>query len=222
MTEVPLPAEPRPGREPVRFEALPRRAAWRHMGRRTGVEVVFLSGSDAGWELRGTSTGLADGTACSVAYVVTTDRAWRTRSARVHVRAEAGDATCLVERGADDRRTVDGAARPDLDGCQDVSLAVAVAPLLLPVRRRDLDAAYLAPAALVDVDLAVTRHERRCGPLVRRSADGSLGLTYRWPDGSDLHGGVADGGSGDPWSDEVVLDPAGLALEWPGRATRLA
>ena len=99
---------------------------------------------------------------------------------------------------------VNGAHRPELDGCVDVELACSPFPVTLPIRRLPLEVGDSAemPVATIDVEtLAVDVATRRYERVGER----------RWR--------VTDGSGGD--STEFDVDEHGIAIDQPGRFRRL-
>lgn len=181
------------------MEALPPAAAWRHHGRaelpRDGFEVVAIEGRT----FRGSTSLVEAGVAVVVAYELVLDEAGRTRSARVSTL----DREIVVTGDGEGRWQVDGVHVPAADGCLDVDLESSSLTNAFPVRRLGLapGAAASAPALYVrQDDLAVERLEQRYEHLGdRRYAYASPGFTC-----------------------EIAYDASGLALEYPGIASRVA
>ncbi len=191
------------------FSPLPQAAAWRHHDARSGFEVVFLAGDGDGPLVEGACSAVEDGEAWAVAYEVTLDPAGRTRSARVRSRsAQGGREITLLADGAG-HWTVDGVAAPTLDGCLDVDLEASAFTNAFPTRRLALEvgAAAEAPAAYVRaLDLAVERLEQRYARLP--DGDGRRRYHYTSPAFA--------------FEAELTYDEAGLVIDYPGIAVRVA
>lgn len=202
----------------MRLAAPPAAASWTHRGAREGFEVAFLTGAGrtsssgasddgGGPRLTGHTTASEADVPWSVGYDVTLDRQWRTLTAQVTTLGRAGRREVVLARGHQGRWTVDGVARPDLDGCVDVDLESSAVTNTLPIHRLDLVAgsALEVPAAFVRAeDLRVERLEQRytlldVGPERFR-------VHYESPTFA--------------FACELVYDAAGLILQYPGIAVR--
>jgi hypothetical protein len=187
--------------------ALPPTAAWQHRGARTGFEVVFLHADEARLRCVGQSTAVQDGIAWAVGYELDVDRAGATRRARVVARTAQGQGEVVVEGDGQGAWRVDGAPRPELDGCLDVDLEASVFTNALPLARLGLQEGEeaQAPAAYVRAaDLAVTRLEQRYHRLEDHGGYG------RYDYAAPAFGFTA----------QLVYDASGLVREYPGLAVR--
>jgi uncharacterized protein len=194
------------------FGELPRTAAWRHHDARDGFEVVFLDSGDSagrGYRVEGQVAGVEDGVVWAVHYVIALDPAWRTRTARVRGRSPAGRYELRMEADGDGHWLVDGTATAQLDGCLDVDLEASSFTNAFPVHRLGLavGADAQAPAAYVRAETpTVERLEQR---YVRLDDDGTR---QRYDYTSPAFGFRA----------VLGFDEAGLVLDYPGIATRVA
>jgi hypothetical protein len=190
------------------FAMLPSSAAWQHHSSRDGTECVFFAPRGmSGW-----TAAVEDGHRWVVGYEITVDAdTFLTRHARVWHRTDDGPAETVLAADGNGQWTVDGRARPELDGCLDVDLESSAVTNLLAVRRLDLGvgAQAEAPAAYVRaLDLRVERLEQSY--TRRGDDDGSpapLAFRYAAP----------------VFAVDVVLrcDAAGLVVHYPHLATRL-
>lgn len=187
----------------------PATAAWLHRDARAGFEVVYFQLIDDGRLVDGCTTAVEDGRTWAVDYSVTLDGNWTTRGARVTSLSAAGRRSVVLEADGAGRWLVDGQGAPHLDGCLDVDLESSAMTNALPVRRMDLPvlARAAAPAAYVRaLDLSVQRLEQR---YQRTTYDGMHHCyEYAAPDFD-----VACG---------LIYDEAGLVVDYPGIAARVA
>lgn len=187
-------------------DPLPSIGAWRHIGLREGFEVAFFESRDGQFRLRGSTAAVEGDDAWAVHYLITLDGDWLTRTAEISGWSGAGASKIRVACDASGRWTVDGASRPDLDGCTDLDLESSAVTNTIPVHRLDLaiGASAEAPAAYVRAgDLRVERLEQR----YERTAQ---------HDGLDYHYEA-------PRFDFECLisyDTAGLVVSYPGIAVR--
>ena len=186
-------------------------AAWRHRDAADGFEVLFLEASpDGGRRLTGHVAAVEDGVARAVRYEIEVDAAWRTRRARIRTRTLHATADITVEADGEGRWRVDGAPAPALDGCLDVDLESSALTNAFPVHRLRLGRGQEAdaPAAYVRaLDLGVERLEQH----YVRMADDDAGrgrYGYRAP--------AFD------FACRLHYDAAGLVLDYPGIAVRVA
>ena len=189
-------------------DELPATAAWRHLGARSGFEVVFSSRRDGGHRLDGHTTAVEDGEAWSVRCTLVVDANWATRSAHVVGRSALGESEVHLESSGDAGWRVDGVSMPELDGCLDVDLEASACTNALPVHRLRLDVGQAADAPAVYVralDLGVERLDQRYSRLP--DADGHSRYDYLAP--SFGFGAV------------LVYDEHGLVLDYPGIAVRI-
>ncbi len=190
----------------MKLEALPRSAAWTHLGVRTGFEVLFVDELEPGHRLRAQTTAYEGELSWSVNYRVDLDLDWRTR------RVTASNSTVEGERAValactNEQWTVDAVPRPDLDGCVDVDFESSSVTNTLPLQRLSFvpGEPTEVPAAFVRaLDLRVERLEQRYT---------LLGMT---DDGPEFHY------ESSTFDFECTLryDRSGLALDYPGIAVR--
>lgn len=100
------------------------------------TEHVVVSMDSDGGRLSGTVALSLSGHPAHLHYDVVTDQGWRTRSVAVHLSASSDEHLAIdVTEGV---WTVNGAERPDLDGCVDIDLGWTPATNLLPIRRSSI------------------------------------------------------------------------------------
>lgn len=186
----------------MEFRALPVAASWTHTGARLGFEVLFAGAG----RLRGRTVAREGESTWFVGYEVDVDTDWGTRSVHAVNSTASGDGQVRLERGTGGW-TVNGAPRPDLDGCQDVDFESSAVTNTLPVHRLSfaIGEPVEVPAAFVRADdLSVDRLEQQY-TLLR----------------SDEHQHVFHYASATfDFECELLLDASGLVLEYPGIATR--
>jgi hypothetical protein len=136
-----------------------------------------------------------------VQYVLRLAPTWRVRQFLLFRDLDEPD-LWLANDGRNRWGEVNGAHRPELDGCVDVALSCSPFPVTLPIRRLPLEVGDSAemPVVTVDVetlavDVATRRYER---------------VTAR-------HWRISDG-SGD--TTELDVDEHGLVVDQPGRFRR--
>ncbi|WP_243230687.1 putative glycolipid-binding domain-containing protein [Microbacterium sp. CIAB417] len=191
----------------MRLSALPEAASWNHHSGRVGFEVAFFRAAQDGHRLTGHTTAHESPVCWSVGYDIRVDRAWRTRAVSAIGLSVAGERTVTAARDEENRWTVDGVRRPDLDGCVDVDLESSAVTNTLPVHRIDfrVGVGVDLPAVFIRADdLRVERLDQRY-TLIDASADRPV-LHYE--------------SSTFDVSCELQLDGAGLVLAYPGIATR--
>ena len=187
---------------------LPASAAWLHETARTGFESVFPVRDHDGYQLVGHTAAVEDNRAWAVHYVISVDRAWRTRTARITVWIEKGRREVLLQADGDGRWLVDGQTAPGLDGCLDIDLESSVFTNTLPVHRLGLAIGRGADAPAVYIralDLGVERLAQR----YTRVEDS--GATQQYDYQAPAFGFDA----------RLVYDEAGLLLSYPGIARRM-
>lgn len=183
--------------------AMPTAASWTHTGVRVGFEVLFV---DAG-RLRGRTSAREGASTWYVGYQIDVDADWRTRSVHAVNSTASGDREVVLERTADDRWTVNGIVRPDLDGCQDVDFESSAVTNTLPVHRLAfvLGKTFEVPAAFVQADdLGVIRIEQRYTLL---SSDEQQHV-FRYQSATF------------DFECDLTYDASGLVLDYPGIAIR--
>jgi len=189
------------------FAPVPATAAWLHQGARSGFEVVYFGTRDDRRRIEGWTTAIEDGTTWAVEYVIETDAAWATRSARIRGRSIEGTCSTRLEADAAGHWLINDEPAPHLDGCLDVDLEASAMTNALPVRRMALEvaAAAAAPAAYVRAaGLAVERLEQ----TYLRAPDQDTCQRY------DYAAPVFD------FRCRLVYDQSGLVLDYPGIAVR--
>lgn len=103
----------------------------------TGTELFELEEDRSENVLRGWVVASVEGIGCAIEYKVAVDHRWVTR--RVDIKLERGYTRVLaIEHDGQGGWSVDGASRPDLDGCLDVDLGISPSTNTLPVRRLSL------------------------------------------------------------------------------------
>jgi uncharacterized protein len=188
---------------------LPLRAAWRHLGARTGFEVLFLSHETDGYHLEGCTAAVEKEEAWAVRYAFTLDPDWATRSAHIIGRSALGERGLRLESHGPGVWLVDGNPMPELNACLDVDLEASACTNAFPVHRLGLEVGQAADAPAVYVrarDLTVERLEQN---YARLSNDGEHSR-YEY---------VA------PYFNfrtVLVYDEFGLVLDYPGIAVRVA
>jgi hypothetical protein len=190
------------------MNGLPAAAAWRHLEARVGFEVVFSHTEPDGYRFDGHSIGVEDGVAWSIHYRITVDPSWATVRAHVIGQSEHGSHEVLLEREATGRWRIDGAHRPELDGCGDVDLEASAFTNAFPVHRLGLGVGEYAdaPAAYVRAPgLAVERLEQR---YLRLEDDGGRSRYDYASPAFDFRA-------------VLVYDEAGVVVDYPGIAVRV-
>ncbi|MGW5191152.1 putative glycolipid-binding domain-containing protein [Kribbella sp. NPDC004138] len=185
------------------LRALPAAASWTHRDARVGFEVLFAEPG----RLRGRTSAREDDSTWSVGYEITVGADWATESVHAANSTVTGDHQVVLTRSAEDRWSVDGVARLDLDGCRDVDFESSAVTNTLPVHRLAFvpGATFDVPAAFVRADdLSVVRLEQR------------YTLTSSAPDRHVFHYESATF----DFECELVFDASGLVVDYPGIATR--
>jgi uncharacterized protein len=189
------------------FAALPASAAWRHVTAAEGFESAFFTTVPGGHRVAGGSAGIEEGEAWCVRYAIEVDQGWRTRTAHVWGVSALGEYEVRLECDGDGQWWVDGEASPQLEGCFDVDLEPSACTNAFPVHRLRLRVgeSAAAPAAYVRaLDLRVERLEQAYTRV--DDGDGHQRYDYRSP---------AFG-----FASVLTYDGSGLALDYPGIATR--
>jgi hypothetical protein len=99
------------------------RVAWAWTDR-PGLETLRLVRTATGTTAEGSVLVVLDGTPISARYSVEHDAAWRFRQASIETDRAGSRRTVDIRRDRGGQWTVDGVPRPDLDGCDDLDLAV--------------------------------------------------------------------------------------------------
>jgi uncharacterized protein len=197
------------GRSAPEHVDLPATAAWRHLGARTGFEVLFLRHESDGYHLEGHATAVEAEEVWSIRYAITLESNWATRSAHVVGRSALGEHEVRLESDGTGGWRVDGKRMADLTGCFDVDLEASACTNALPVRRLALEVGQAADAPTVYVrtrDLRVERLEQSYSRLP--NAGNRSRYDYAAPS-FDFRAVLA-------------YDEFGLVLEYPGVAVRTA
>ena len=190
------------------FDALPPSAAWRHRDARDGFESVFMAADGSGYRLQGHTAAVEDGEVWVVRYVITLDEHWLTRTARISGWSAKGEHRTLLETDGSGGWRVDGAPRPDLDGCMDVDLESSVCTNTIPIHRLQLGVGERADAPAAYVRALGLKVERLEQDYLRVPDDeAQQRYDYRAP-AFDYEGRLA-------------YDRSGLVLDYPGIASRV-
>ena len=155
----------------------------------------LLSRKD-GWELDGQALFEEDGKPCALAYRVSCDRSWQTRSASVRGFLGGREIVYEIERRSDGAWTLNGARQPEAEGLTDVDLNFTPATNLLAIRRFDLAIGAETPAAAAWLTFPEPKLAR-------------LDQTYRRIDRTRY----AYRGYG--YSETLDVSPVGFVLEYP-------
>jgi hypothetical protein len=191
------------------FSDLPRAAAWQHRDARIGFEVAFVHTGDNGYRVEGHTAAVEAGEAWAVEYVVTLDRGWLTLSARVQGQSATGRREVVLEAHGAGGWVINGAPAPELDGCLDVDLEASSLTNAFPVHRLGLEVGQEAdaPAAYVRaLDLSVVRLDQRYA----RGPDEGTRRRYHYT------------APAFEFETDLVYDEAGLLIDYPGIAARVA
>ncbi|WP_436261492.1 putative glycolipid-binding domain-containing protein [Mesorhizobium caraganae] len=170
-----------------------------------GHDACLLSQAEGGYSLKGQAIFVQDGQPCCVAYQVTCDAGWQTKSARVDGFLGLRALRYAIERVADGRWTLNGEIQRDVAGLVDVDLGFTPASNLLAIRRFDLDVGQATPAPaayLTFPELRLTRLEQRYRRLDK----------VRYAYAAPLFG----------YDDTLEVSPTGFVLDYPGLWTRVA
>jgi hypothetical protein len=189
---------------------VPAMAAWRHLDARVGFEVLFLRREHDLFHLDGYSTAVQEGEAWGIRYALTLDEEWVTRSARVVAQSVQGKQEVRLDGDGSGEWRVDGEPAPALSGCQDVDLEASACTNALPVRRLGLEVGERAEAPAAYVRAPILRVERLEQSYARLEDDGEECARY------DYAAPAFD------FRTIVTYDRAGLVLDYPGIAVRVA
>jgi hypothetical protein len=190
------------------FSELPRSAAWRHRDARDGFESVFLTVDTTGYTITGHTAAVEGDQVWAVRYLISVDEQWITKSAQIWSSSLTGEHEVQLHTDGSGRWDVDGAARPELDGCFDVDLEASACTNTLPVHRLQLGVGQSADAPATYVRALDLRVERLDQTYVRLDDHGvKHHYQYRAP--------VFD------FETVIVYDAAGLVIEYPGIASRV-
>ncbi len=183
--------------------------AWERADESGGFSVATrerLEPPDAGWLFHGSEVLVGEQTlSCTFCVVVGPD--WVTRRVQIRSVSTVGEAQRRLE-ASDGHWTVDGAARPDLDGCVDVDVAATPLTNTFPIRRLAhlaVGRSVTSAVAWVDVPaLGVTRVEQ----TYQRLEDRDELAAWRYSD--PTHGGFV-----------LTVDTGGLVVDYEGFAQRI-
>ena len=181
------------------FLPLPTSAAWLHQAARSGFEVVYIELLDRGHLLTGVTAAIEGGQPWIVDYEILVDADWRTRSAQLTGRSDAGLRTRLLESDGQGRWRIDDEVAPHLDGCLDVDLESSALTNALPVHRLALTIGATAKAPAVYV--------RALGLSVERLEPVHTHQRSRWAPVLRLRRSIVR-----------LLLPVDLRRDWPGAA----
>jgi len=183
--------------------------AWERADESGGFSVARrerLEPPDAGGLFHGSEVLVGEQTlSCTFCVVVGPD--WVTRRVQIRSVSTVGEAQRRLE-ASDGHWTVDGAARPDLDGCVDVDVAATPLTNTFPIRRLAhlaVGRSVTSAVAWVDVPaLGVTRVEQ----TYERLEDRDELAAWRYSD--PTHGGFV-----------LTVDTGGLVVDYEGFAQRI-
>lgn len=180
--------------------------AWERTDQPRGLSVARCEPLDDGWLFHGSEILVGEEMlSCTFSVLVGPD--WVTRRAEVLSVSGAGEVRRVLEV-SEGRWTVDGAPRPDLEGCVDVDIAATPLTNTFPIRRlADLGVGTSVTSAVAWVDvpaLDVTRVDQTYERLADRD-----GLA-RWQYSDPIHGAFV-----------LTVDDEGLVLDYEGFATRI-
>jgi hypothetical protein len=114
-----------------------RHASWEWTDR-PGLETASLVTSDSGVVAEGRVLVILDGAPVRVRYAIEHDALWRFREARIETGPLKDPRELHIRRLPEGRFEVDGAPRPDLDGCEDIDLMVSPYTNTPPLAARSL------------------------------------------------------------------------------------
>ncbi|WP_166435866.1 putative glycolipid-binding domain-containing protein [Cellulomonas shaoxiangyii] len=180
--------------------AVPPFAAWQFVDAVDGFEVAYLGPG----RLRGHTSAVEGGRAYAVEYEIRLDERWITRTVRVTSDTVDGPRSTVLRSDGLGTWTVDGVPAPHLDGLVDVDLEASACTNTLPVHRLTMPVGEVVTASAVYVqasDLAVRRLDQTYQRLDDHRFD------YR-----------SEGG----FRAMLTYDDAGLVLDYPGIAVRVA
>src|SRR5829696_715985 len=180
--------------------------AWERADEARGFSIARRERLAEGWLFHGSEVLVGEDTlSCTFSVLVGAD--WVTRRVGARAVSAAGESRRVLE-AVDGRWTVDGAPRPDLDGCVDVDIAATPLTNTFPIRRlAHLAVGERATSGVGWVDvpaLRVTRVDQTCERL------GDQRGLARWRYSDPLHGAV-----------ELTVDTEGLVVDYEGFARRI-
>lgn len=180
--------------------------AWERDDESRGHSIARRERLADGWLFHGSEVIVGDDTlSCTFSVVVGPD--WVTRRVQALAVSGAGETRRTLE-AVDGRWTVDGEARPDLDGCVDVDIAATPLTNTFPIRRLahlPIGEPVTSGVAWVDVPaLGVTRVDQTYVRL--EDSNGLACWRYSDPD----HGAFV-----------LTVDEEGLVVDYEGFARRI-
>ncbi|HEX6068930.1 MAG TPA: putative glycolipid-binding domain-containing protein [Longimicrobiaceae bacterium] len=171
---------------------------WRRLDH-PGHESAWVLPAGEGWQLTGTAVFEHEGQPCCLEYTVECGPDWVTRSARVRGSAAGAVVDLKIEADPERRWRVDGAERPEVEGCLDIDLNFSPSTNLLPIRRLDLavgEQASVRAAWLRFPSFSLEPLQQRYHRL-----DGGL---YRYESG------------GGRFTADLLVDESGFVTRYPG------
>jgi hypothetical protein len=169
---------------------------WRRLDVEGHDGCRLLSGEE-GRELEGQASFEEGGEPCCLAYRVSCDRDWLTRSATVRGFLGSRGLDYDIERHADGTWKLNGALQPQVEGLIDVDLNFTPATNLLAIRRFSLAVGAETPAPAAWLTFPEPK-------LIR------LDQTYRRLDEARY------AYRGYDYAETLKVSPAGFVLEYPG------
>jgi len=160
-----------------------------------GGEHLDLRADAGGVVADGVVLAAPEGDPIRLAYRVECDADWRTRFLSVHFH---GDSRRTLVRDDAGNWSVDGRARPDLNGCTDIDIALTPFTNTLPIRRLGLAAGGAADLRIVYVQPAPEPLFSAADQRYTRLADDR----YRYESGD--------------FRSEIEVDRDGLVTAYPG------
>ncbi|WP_214107781.1 putative glycolipid-binding domain-containing protein [Acrocarpospora catenulata] len=189
------------------FTIPPITAAWRHLGDRSGFEVVYFSTYDNGWRAEGCTTAAENDQTWMVRYDIRLDATWTTRTAQIWGRSSTGPWSTLLESDGQGNWLVNGEPAPHLTGCHDVDLESSAMTNTFPIHRMDPPANTKTPAPAAYVRIGDRPVDRLDQTYLRLPDDGPhLRYDYASP--------AFD------FTCVLIFDESGLVLDYPEIAIR--
>jgi uncharacterized protein len=182
-------------------------ALWRQLDR-AGMEHCRLTGDELAFSFDGAVVTMDLDVPWRVDYGIVCDTDWRTCVVSVTAVSGTSDRTLNLSAGEGGRWRVNGAARPDLDGCLDVDLGFSPSTNTLPIRRLapglgesvTIDAAWVefpslevrrAPQRYTRTGARVYRFEHLATEFVADIEVDDAGLVVAYPQGWERVGAPA-------------------------------
>lgn len=183
--------------------------AWARTDELAGHSMARVERRPGGWRLHGAEVVGGPSAVFVCSFRMDVDDAWFTRAVTVRVVDEDGERELSMTVAVPGSWRVDGAGRPDLEGCLDVDVAATPLTNTFPIRRLatlQVHEEVSLPVAWVDIpSLSVSRVEQ----TYRRLPD--VGGLAAWEYRDDAHGRFA-----------LQVDDDGLVVEYEGFARRTA